>query len=971
MIFSHLFGRIVGVLTALLVVLTPTPVPAQTPAPVPVQTTADPLINEFVANHTGSDTFEFVEVNGDASTDYSTFAVIQIEGNGGMPGVIDSVFDVGTTSADGYWTTAFLSNVIENGTMTLLLVENFTGSVGDDVDTDDDGAPDVTPWDRVVDGVAVTDRATPGDLTYADVTLAPNFDQIIVTPGGASRIPDATDTDMVADWTRNDFDGAGLHGFVGTLDEREALNTPDAENRTEPDDGGTGIGACGEEATGIHAVQGTGATSPVVGTEVVVEGVVVGDFQDNAASDDGQLDGFFVQEEDSDADADPATSEGVFVFAPGADDVRTGDVVRVLGTAAESETSGGASSRTELRSVVETLTCDPATLPAPTTVELPITSPGAFEQVEGMRTVFPQDLIISEYFNYDRFGEIVLSLPFEGQDRLYQPTAVVEPGAEANGLQAQIALRRITLDDGRADQNPDANRHPNGELFTLGNRFRGGDTVTNTAGVIDDTFGRYRIQPTAGADHVAANPRPAAPEHVGGDVTVATFNVLNYFLTIDRGQNDCGPDRSQGCRGADDSDGFGRQRAKILAALAAIDADVFGLIEMENTTGVEPLADIVAGLNDLLGAGTYDYVDTGTIGGDAIKVGIVYKPGTVSPIGEFAILDSSADPRFLDDFNRPVLAQTFADSDGGVFTVAVNHLKSKGSPCDAVGDPDAGDGQGNCNTTRTKAAEALVDWLAGDPTNSGDEDYLIVGDLNSYDREDPVDAVLEGTDDQLGTKDDYTDLLRRYQGELAYTFVFDGLSGYLDHAMSSRTMTEQVTAVTAWRINADEPDILDYDTSFKSAEQVAVYEPNQYRSSDHDPVIVGLDLDASPVCDAARALPQRLRYQESNFVPIWIGGVTDSEDAWVRIRTSSIFQDEAVDAIGSGDTAPDGFGIGRRIPWVRAERVANGNGRVYQIGFTATDTRGGTCTGEVSVQVPVGDGQAIDDGPLFDSTIVP
>src|SRR5690606_38249070 len=174
------------------------------------------------------------------------------------------------------------------------------------------------------------------------------------------------------------------------------------------------------------------------------------------------------------------------------------------------------------------------------------------------------------------------------------------------------------------------------------------------------------------------------------------------------------------CRGADTPEEFERQRAKILAALSEIGADVFGLMEMENTTGVEPLQDIVDGLNDIFGPGTYDFIDTGTIGGDAIRNGFIYNTTTVSPLGDYEILDSSDDPRFLDFLNRPVLAQSFTEiATGEVFTVAVNHLKSKGSACDDVGDPDIGDGQGNCNLTRKEAAEALVDWLVEDPTGSG------------------------------------------------------------------------------------------------------------------------------------------------------------------------------------------------------------------------------------------------------------
>jgi Ca2+-binding RTX toxin-like protein len=176
------------------------------------------------------------------------------------------------------------------------------------------------------------------------------------------------------------------------------------------------------------------------------------------------------------------------------------------------------------------------------------------------------------------------------------------------------------------------------------------------------------------------------------------------------------------------------------------------------------------------------------------------------------------------------------------FTVVVNHLKSKGSACTDVGDPDAGDGQGNCNGTRTDAALALVDWLATDPTGSGDPDFLIMGDLNSYAREDPIDAILAGPDDTVGTSDDYTNLVAQYLGTYAYSYLFDAQFGYLDHALSSASMTPQMTGAAEWHINADEADVVDYDTSFKGPNQEATYEANPYRSSDHDPILVGLTL---------------------------------------------------------------------------------------------------------------------------------
>jgi predicted extracellular nuclease len=484
---------------------------------------------------------------------------------------------------------------------------------------------------------------------------------------------------------------------------------------------------------------------------------------------------------------------------------------------------------------------------------------------------------------------------------------------------------------------------------------------------MEQSFGLYRVQPTAPADYQSVNPRPESPEDVGGEVRVASFNVLNYFLTLISEGDICGPDQNMECRGADDQGELDRQRAKILSALAGIDADVFGLIEMENTTGVEPLADIVAGLN-AMGAGPYEFIDTGVIGTDAIRVGIIYEPGSVTPVGDFAILDSSVDPDFDDSLNRPVLAQTFTDGEGGVFTVAVNHLKSKGSEC--PGEPDIGDGQGNCNLTRLAAARAQVDWLATDPTGSGDPDFLIMGDLNSYDMEDPIDAVIAGPDDVLGTPDDYTDLVKAFGGDTEYTFVFDGQTGYLDHGISNGALTPQVSGATVWHINADEPDLLDYDTTFKSPEQDALFEENAFRSSDHDPVIVGLDLNVAPSCDAAVAVPDRLFPPNHRFRPIAIEGVTDPDGDELVINVDSIFQDEAVDAPESGNTAPDGRGVGTSTAEVRAERVGDGNGRVYHIGFTATDELGLTCSGVATVGVPTSrNGTAVDEGPLFDSTV--
>ena len=241
---------------------------------------------------------------------------------------------------------------------------------------------------------------------------------------------------------------------------------------------------------------------------------------------------------------------------------------------------------------------------------------------------------------------------------------------------------------------------------------------------------------------------------------------------------------------------------------------------------------IVDALNARIGSDDYSFADTGIIHEDVIKTGFLYKTSTIDLVGDFAILDRSVDSRFNDARNRPALAQSFATTaTGAVLTVVVNHLKSKGSSCDSDGDPNTGDGQGNCNQTRTNAAAAIADWIATDPTGSNDPDVLIIGDLNAYLREDPLTAFANaGMTNLLDGQSD------------AYSFVFDAQAGALDHAVVSSTLLPQVVETVEWHINADEPALLDYNLEF--GRDPALFDPDSpWRSSDHDPVIVGLDLE--------------------------------------------------------------------------------------------------------------------------------
>jgi len=295
------------------------------------------------------------------------------------------------------------------------------------------------------------------------------------------------------------------------------------------------------------------------------------------------------------------------------------------------------------------------------------------------------------------------------------------------------------------------------------------------------------------------------------------------------------------CRGADSDQPaeFARQRTKLIAALAGLDADVIGLNEIENTPGVEPLADIVAGLPG------YAYVDTGIIGTDAIRVGLALP----SCQGRFQLAHSrSSTRRSIRAFSTARIVRRWRRPSRTWPMAVASPLSSitsnrKGRPVTMSAILMRADGQG----TATQPARLLHKrWWTGWPRTrraAANPDFLILGDLNSYAREDPIHVIKKGADDTLGTGDDYTNLIARLEGDYAYSYTFDGQAGYLDHALVTPSLLAQVTGATHWHINSDEPDILDYDTSFKSAAQDALYEPNAYRVvRTHDALVVGLNV---------------------------------------------------------------------------------------------------------------------------------
>lgn len=581
----------------------------------------------------------------------------------------------------------------------------------------------------------------------------------------------------------------------------------------------------------INAVQGSGTSSPLVGQLVSVEGIVIADYQGA-----NQLNGFFIETPDAEQDSDPLTSEGIFVFTsttPIA--VTVGDRVRVSGTVVEFGNAPNTS--TQISSPSVALLSSGNALPTAMTVSLPTAAAGELERYEGMRVVFTQTLTVSSTDNLMRFGEVVLS----GTGRLNQPSNVVDPNDDpasgtsssgASNVAAVTALSNLNarstviLDDASSVQYP----RPISFWDNTQNTLRLGTTVANLTGVLNQAFGSHRVYATTPPAFNYAQ-RPAGPPNVGGNVKVGSMNVLNYFN---------GPTFPT-ARGADSAAELVRQRAKMIAAITGLGADVIGLMEVENdgegaSSGIQ---DIVDGLNAAQGAGTWAFVSTpaflrpGTSGvglDDEIKPAIIYKTALVAPVGAAQIGSSTTFSNA-----RAPLAQAFrVIANSEQFTLVVNHFKSKGGTGTGL-DADQGDGQAEFNDRRKQQATALVSFIS----SLGASRVLSVGDYNSYAEEDPIDILRA------------SGLVTLING--SYSYAFGGQVGALDHALANANLSALVTGADEWHINADEPTNLDYNLENKSPLNctVSCLSPDYFdgaipfRASDHDPLLVGLSLKAA------------------------------------------------------------------------------------------------------------------------------
>ncbi len=620
--------------------------------------------------------------------------------------------------------------------------------------------------------------------------------------------------------------------------------------------------------TKISAVQGSGDATPMAGQSVTVQGMLT-----SCAPD---LNGFVLQATRPDEmDGDPATSEGLFVYygtAAGArpafiDACPVGTSYQVTGSPAEFN------GQTQLTGPAQYTVAHPtAALPAPARIALPVADLSVWERHEGMLVEVVSaraggQLVVTDNYTLGRYGNLALA----ADSLQLQFTEHNAPGTAAHlAWLASAKLHQVQLDDRSSRQNPASVPGRGGNPLSAANTLRAGDATDAVVGYLDQFDSglaphetSYRVQPTvtpqfSGAARPTAADVPAAIRAAG--VKVAAANVLNYFTTLGSASFTTPLGDSHTGRGASNAAEFTRQQAKLVASLIGLDADVYGLMEIQNNgfgaaSALQSLTDALnaspakaAGDSFAFVAGPFQSAggDVAAAGTDAITVAIIYKRNKLTPVGRAAVPDRADLARYdafwgaaADNGNRVPIAQTFQlnhadgtpDAAGQKFSVAVNHFKSKGSASVAQG-IDQDDGQGNAYLAREKAAAQLAAWLATQPTGDADPDVLLLGDFNAYSQEKTI-----------------TDLIARGYQKVSsgYSYSFDGLWGSLDHLFASNALVAsgQIVGTYQWPINAAEPVVLDYNSDF--AKPANAYAPDAYRSSDHDPLLIGLNLGAAPV----------------------------------------------------------------------------------------------------------------------------
>ena len=588
------------------------------------------------------------------------------------------------------------------------------------------------------------------------------------------------------------------------------------------------------EAT-IAQIQGTGDTSPLAGQQVTTTGVVT------AAYPTGGFDGVYLQTAGTGGTPKVPgdASDGIFLYSSwAADNLEVGDCVVVEDTEVVeyrglTEISGGWVEQTE--------GCE-AVAPTPLAT-LPVTE-AEKEVYEGMLVLPQSTYTITNNYQLNQYGQLGLAL---GEEPLYQATDVVLPGAEAEAYEAANQERYITLDDGSSwdfIRNDVAKESPLPYL-SAAEPHRTGSQVSFTQPVILDYRFQWNYQPVGQVvgdqspfDPVSSeNDREQAVPEVGGNIQIGAFNVLNYFSDLGRDEPGCdyyadrfgNPVATDFCevRGAWSQEAFEDQQAKLVTAINGTDAEVLALMEIENASALSykdrprdaALADLVEALNAEAGEERWAYAPSPTVtppNEDVIRTAFIYDPDAVQLLGpsQIQLDDAFANARYP-------LAQKFkAKGTGKPFVAVANHFKSKGSG------EDDGTGQGLANPSRIAQSEALTSWVE---ELFADEAVFLMGDFNAYSREDPV-RIIED--------EGYTNLARASE-PTSMTYQFSGRLGSLDHVFANDKAQRLVTGAAVWDINADESIAFQY--SRRNYNVVDFHSDDQFASSDHDPVVVGLD----------------------------------------------------------------------------------------------------------------------------------
>lgn len=608
---------------------------------------------------------------------------------------------------------------------------------------------------------------------------------------------------------------------------------------------GNDLGSCGDKRHSLYQsipqIQGAENISPFLGKQVVLEGIVTLALQGAKESKGNQFAsgyrGFWLQQNQSSSPSHQKnSSQGIFVYHA-KNLVKVGQKIRLRGLVAEYK------GLTEIKKVQNITVCEHSQpLPKAVALSLPVKSLFELERLEGMRIkLIPKPkLLVSDLYGagygLGNYGQFAVSSKLH-----FQPTelmSVEEIKLNPERLVAKVK-DYLLIDDGSYERYPSYIPFPNPSGFSTTNFLLVGDEVNALEGILHANGRHYIVIPDdRKMDSSFITPSKIKMPQADGkaNLVIASMNVGNYFngSPVSLNQRNHGFPTS---RGANSYQGFKMQRQKIVVALKRIDADIIGLMELENDgySDVSAIADLTQALNsELTEELHYQYIipyqhqSEKRLGTDAISVGILYRSTKVKPLGGALILDTSNSNNLFDDsFNRPSLLQKF-QINNNKFLLAVNHFKSKGRPC---GEADRNDLQGFCNPERTRAAKALAQFIQKIIIENEDLAVLILGDLNSYSQEDPLLTLYaEG----------YTNLKKKGQ----FSYSYQGYLGNLDHALANSSLLPKIRSVEAWNINSVADVLLDYHTeenghNYPSIDHYA--QPDEIRSSDHDPIIIGVE----------------------------------------------------------------------------------------------------------------------------------